>query len=89
MSDKKGKEKDKDKDKEKENVKCDETIFLQYSGKEVCIDTVREAIKEDYEAVKEGTDPAKDLRIYLKPEDNKAYYVINDDYAGEVDLNLK
>ena len=87
MSDKKGKEKDKD--KEKEVVKCDETIILQYDGKEVCIDAIREAIKKDYEDDKEGSDPAKDLKIYLKPEDDKAYYVINGDYAGEVDLNSK
>lgn len=29
----------------------------------------------------------KSLQIYIKPEENKAYYVINDNkYSGEVDL---
>lgn len=70
-------------------VKCKETIFLQFNGKEVCIDTVRKAIDDNYNTVKKGSDEAKELKIYLKPEDKKAYYVINDDFAGEVDLNLK
>lgn len=75
--------------KEKSAIKCAETIFLQFNGKEVCLDTVRAAIKENYDSVKKGNDAAKDLKIYLKPEDAKAYYVINDDYAGEVDLLLE
>lgn len=41
---------------------------------------------DDYDSVKKGEDPAVDTRIYLKPEDSKAYYVINDDYAGEIEL---
>jgi len=36
--------------------------------------------------VKKGEDKPEDIKIYLKPEDQKAYYVINCDYAGEVDL---
>ena len=28
----------------------------------------------------------KSLRVYLKPEDGAAYYVINDKIAGRVDL---
>lgn len=75
--------------KEKTAVKCTETIYLQFNGKEACIDAVRDAIKENYDSVKDGTDTAKDLKIYLKPEDSKAYYVMNDDYIGEVDLALK
>lgn len=75
--------------KGKDAVKCTETIYLQYNGKEVCIDAVRAAIKENYESVKKGDDAAKEIEIYLKPEDAKAYYVINSDFAGEVDLLLE
>ena len=28
----------------------------------------------------------KDVKIYLKPEESKAYYVINGDTTGEVNL---
>lgn len=75
--------------KEKGTEKCVETIFLQFDGKEARIDTVRAAIKEDYDSVKKGKDAAENVKIYLKPEDTKAYYVINDDFAGEVDLLLE
>jgi len=65
---------------------CTETIFLQFNGKEAYIDRIRESIRKDYDSVKKGSDPAKELKIYLKPEDAKAYYVVNEDYAGDVDL---
>lgn len=66
-----------------------ETIYLQFRGKEVLLSTIREAVMQDYNNVKEGKDEPEDIRIYLKPEDNKAYYVINEDYAGEVLINFE
>lgn len=72
--------------KTKNMIKYEETIFLQYGGREASVDTIRAAIKENYESVKKGKDAPEDVKIYLKPEDAKAYYVINDDYAGEVPL---
>ena len=77
MSEKKAK-------KEKKTV--DKTIYLQFAGKEVSLDEVEAAIKENYDSVKKGEDLPEDIKIYLKPEDRKAYYVINCDFAGEVDL---
>mgnify|MGYP006916224750 CR=1 FL=1 len=73
--------------KAKEKVRT-ETIYLQLDGKEASLDAIKAAIQEDYDAVKEGKDTPTDVRIYLKPEDTKAYYVINDDFAGEVALPL-
>ncbi len=64
----------------------DKTIYLQFAGQEVSLETVEADIMKDYETEKKGEDPAADIKIYLKPEDRKAYYVINNDYAGEVDL---
>ena len=75
--------------KEKVATKCSEAIYLQFNDKEVSVDSIRSAIKEDYDSVKKGSETVKDLRIYLKPEDTKAYYVINDNFAGEVELALK
>ena len=74
--------------KEKSAAKITETIFLQFDGREICIDDVRAAIAEIYDAAKQGSDAMQELDIYLKPEDDKAYFVINDDYAGEVDLQF-
>ena len=64
----------------------EKTIYLQFSGQEVSVDEIESAIMENYEMVKKGEDQPEDIKIYLKPEDRKAYYVINCDYAGEVDL---
>lgn len=62
------------------------SIYLQYDGKEISIDAVEKAVRENYDSIKKGEDPPEDIRVYLKPEDRKAYYVINSDFAGEVDL---
>ena len=67
----------------------EKTIYLQFSGHEVSLDEIETAIMENYDAVKKGEDQPEDVKIYLKPEDRKAYYVINCDYAGEVDLFSK
>jgi len=65
------------------------TVYLQFCGKEVSLDEVEGAIKENYDIEKKGKDPAFDIKIYLKPEDDRAYYVINNDYAGDVALMPK
>ena len=52
----------------------------------ISIDAVETAVRENYDSIKKGEDTPEDIRIYLKPEDYKAYYVINSDFAGEVDL---
>ncbi len=72
-----------EKKKEKEIVKA---VYLQYDGQEISLEEIERLVKENYDSVKNGTDDPKDIRIYLKPEDRKAYYVINNDFAGEIDL---
>ncbi len=62
------------------------TVYLQFCGKEIALDVVEAAIRKKYDSDKKGKDPAYDIKIYLKPEDDRAYYVINNDYAGEVTL---
>ena len=71
---------------ELEESYIEETIFLQFVGWEVCINDVRDRIVSEYDEIKGDDDPIRDLALYLKPEEAKAYYVINDDYAGSVDL---
>ena len=36
----------------------EKTVYLQYAGKEVSIDTVEKAVKENYDSVKKGKDQA-------------------------------
>lgn len=61
-------------------------IFIQYQGNESTLATVTEKIKRQY--VEEGHEEGdiKSLKIYLKPEDASAYYVINENNSGKVFL---
>ena len=60
-------------------------MFLQYQGGEVKLDALVEKAKEDFKSAHKRT-PIVSLKMYLKPEDNAAYYVINDTSTGKVDL---
>ena len=65
--------------------KSDEVVF-QSSDKEYTLSEITEACKSAYRG---GTrKPIKSIKIYVKAENNqlKAYYVVNDDISGSVDL---
>ena len=61
-------------------------VILQYRGYEVDIEAVTERVKSHYysKGYKKGS--IKNLQIYAKPEEFTAYYVINDDVVGKVNL---
>lgn len=61
-------------------------VYLQYCGEESDQGAIIEKIKEQYVAEGHRAGNIKSLKLYLKPEDRAAYYVINDRYAGKVDL---
>ena len=58
-------------------------LFFQFDGKQVDEETLVARITED---VKSQNVEIKDLKMYLKPEDNACYYVANGNLAGIVDL---
>ena len=61
-------------------------VYLQYCGEEADQNAIIERIKEQYVSEGHRAGNIKSLKLYLKPEDRAAYYVINDRYAGKVDL---
>lgn len=64
-----------------------ETVYLQYLGKEINKDDLVKQVKDIW--TKELNNKAGDLKsvtLYLKPEENMAYYVINDDVTGSIAL---
>ncbi len=78
---------EKKEEKKKENKKSiDKIIYLQFADREIKLDDVECMVLENYDSVKKGEDQPEKIRIYLKPEDRKVYYVINGDFAGEVDI---
>ena len=65
---------------------ADPEVYVQYQGNESNLAVITERIKKQY--VEEGHKESdiKSLKIYLKPEDASAYYVINDNNSGKVFL---
>jgi len=62
--------------------KATEKIVIQFAGSEFDLDAIKASVKD---AVKAEKIKATDLKIYIKPEDNKAYYVAGES-TGSIDL---
>ena len=68
-------------------VKKAEEIYLQAGGSEWNVADCKERAVADYvEKFHHRASSAKKLVIYLKPEEGKAYYVVNDNETGSFDL---
>lgn len=65
-------------------AKVENNIYVQFSGMEFDTVAIEKAVKADYTA-KNGKKDMKSVSIYIKPEDMKAYYVI-DGIIGDVAL---
>ena len=64
-----------------------ETVYLQYLGKEINKDDLVKQVKEIWtKELKNKAGDLKSITLYLKPEENMAYYVINDDVTGSIAL---
>ncbi len=62
-------------------------MFLQFAGKEYTEKEILQKVKDIWTKVlKNKVGDMKDVKIYLKPEESAAYYVINGDTTGKVDL---
>ena len=60
-------------------------IIVQYQGNDIALDTLVDAAKADFHATKKRT-LVTALKLYVKPEDSMAYYVINEQYEGKISL---
>ena len=62
-------------------------VYVQYWGKEIHTSEVADRIRKIWtdDMSKKASD-LKDLKIYIKPEDNGAHYVINGDVTGFIGL---
>jgi hypothetical protein len=59
-------------------------VVLQYDGKSVDVEDVLKAAKNNWKKDHKGD--VKELQLYLKSEESKAYYVINKEDAGDIDM---
>lgn len=61
-------------------------VYIQFGDREAAAKDVVARVKEAY--VNEGhkISSIKSVQVYVKPEENAAYYVINKKSAGKIDL---
>ena len=62
------------------------SVYVQYSGKEIVCKDIVASIKEIWKNDGKKEADLKDIKVYIKPEDNGAYYVINGDITGFISL---
>lgn len=61
-----------------------EEIYVQFSGQELFTKEVLERAKQAYISEGHRESSIKSIRLYIKPEEHMAYYVINEKIAGGV-----
>lgn len=66
--------------------KLDVELYLQYKDHETRLEELQDRILHWWEEKSNEFDQLEKICIYMKPEDDRAYFVINDKYQGEVEL---
>ena len=61
-------------------------VLVQYDGLESNLSEIYERVKKTYIEAGHHADSLKEIKLYIKPQDFTAYYVINGDYTGKVGL---
>ena len=62
-----------------------ETFAVQFAGKDYASDVIVKLVKDAYKATKNKA-AIKTLNVYVNTDDSRAYYVINDEFHGRVEL---
>lgn len=63
-----------------------EEVYVQHAGQEFLTSDIVEKVKETYKAAGHRVSSIKSLKVYVKPEEYAAYYVINEKDSGKVFL---
>ena len=64
-----------------------EIVHVQFAGDEWTVSELVEKAKAAYAAAGGNVSEIKELQLYIKPEEHKAYYVVNGEAAGcSIDL---
>ena len=71
----------------RKTVSLNTEVYVQWLGKEVSEKDIVDSIKKIWtEEMGKKEAALTDLKIYIKPEDNGAHYVINNDITGFIGL---
>ena len=60
-------------------------VFVEFNNAQESIDELVENVKKKF-AADGNTEEIKSVKIYLKPEERTAYYVVNDTIHGQMDV---
>ena len=67
-------------------AKAETVITLEFGDYTAVMSSLEEKVKAQIVAEGVKASSIKTLNIYLKPFENKAYYVVNDDVTGSVEM---
>lgn len=62
----------------------DSNVYIQYFGKQVTTKDIIDSCQADYKSNNRAA--VKSIEVYVKPEDDTAYYVVNGNVQGNVSL---
>lgn len=62
------------------------SLYIQFGGKEIEANMIADRVKEAWTSMGNEVSSIKNLDIYVKPEENAAYYVVNGDISGKVEF---
>lgn len=65
----------------KRATKTDVKVYVEFNGVKVAVDEMVENVKATY-AAQGGKDAVKTLEVYVKPDENVAYFVVNGELEG-------
>ena len=66
-------------------VVAKETLAVQFAGKDYSTEAIMKLVKDGYKATKNKA-AIKTLDVYVNIDDSRAYYVVNDEFHGSVEI---
>ncbi len=61
-------------------------IYVQFGGRERDEAALLQSIQKKLELAGVDDDEIRQVNVYIKPEDQAVYYVVNDKYTGQIDF---
>lgn len=61
-------------------------LFIQHGGNEVKTDEIVHRVNSELEHLGHDVKELKNMDLYIKPEEDKVFYVINGDVTGSIRL---
>ncbi|MDR2649109.1 MAG: DUF6465 family protein [Clostridiales bacterium] len=60
-------------------------FYVEFDGRQINLDQIEDAVKVSWKSDGNKMKDLKSLRVYYKPQERKAYYVVNGESKGEND----